>query len=369
MLRLVSPGSFAFHDAPALVPLTRWKPISVSPPDTLRGLLFLAGMSLLYGAVFREFQEERTRRRLAAVVVGTGLVVSLEGLLQAASGDTKIYGLWRPHWDWGVFGPYVNRNHFAGYVVMTIPIALAFAVESLQRLVANWRRRRRRGWIALGERDGSALVGRAAVAFALIVALLAAASRGGFTAFALTAFALPLVFRHSRQSAVVISAVAFFGVAWMGLGGIVHGFETRGVRASRLNLWQDAIRMVPDFPVLGAGFNAFGTAYPVYQTVDKGVWWGEAHNEYLQALVDTGVVGAVLTLSLIYVLFCNTIPAARKGALEAGLLGALLASAFHNLVDFNWQIPANAATFVALAGTALRSALGQPQLDPPAGAH
>ena len=65
LLAALSPGSFAFYDNLLLVPpLVAWKPISVSPPDTLRGLAFLAAFSLLAVAVFRELGEGRWRRRL-----------------------------------------------------------------------------------------------------------------------------------------------------------------------------------------------------------------------------------------------------------------------------------------------------------------
>ena len=72
LLRVVSPGSFSFYNDPLLVPLAAWRPISVSPPDTLRGLAFLAGFSLLSLAVFRELGDgpvapppaaDRRRRR------------------------------------------------------------------------------------------------------------------------------------------------------------------------------------------------------------------------------------------------------------------------------------------------------------------
>ncbi len=356
LLRFVSPGSFAFYDDPSLLPLTEWRPVTVSPADTLRGLLFLAGMSLLYAAVFREFDDAAWRRRVAATLVATGLLITVEAFVQAATGDTKIYGLWRPRWDWAVFGPYVSRNHFAGYVAMTIPLALAFAAEALQSLRGEWRRRRH-GWLALGDRAGSSTVGLLAVAMALIAGLLAAQSRGGALAFLVSALALPLAFRQRWPAGLVVGIAAILAVSWIGVDGIVHGFETRGIRWSRLAVWADVLRMVPRFPLLGAGFNAFGTAYPSYQTAWKGIWWGEAHNEYLQSLVDLGVAGAGLTAALLVLLFRAAIRAAPRGALEAGLLGSLLASAATNLVDFNWQIPANAATFAVLAGLALRGAL------------
>jgi hypothetical protein len=90
--------------------------------------------------------------------------------------------------------------------------------------------------------------------------------------------------------------------------------------------------MLPDFPAFGAGFNAFGTAYRPYQTFWPYLFVGEAHNEYLQLLLDTGLAGAAVGV--------------------------------HNLVEFNWQIPANAATFAAVAGLAVSGSGPQSLSDP-----
>jgi O-antigen ligase len=355
-LRWLSPGSVAFREERSLVGLAEWSPISVSPPDTLRGLLFLGGMSLLFATVFREFDTSRWRRILGGTVVATALAITIEALLQAASPEpARIYGLWRPRWDWGVFGPYVNRNHFAGYLVMAIPLALGFTLRSLHELRASWGRRRVR-WLALGERAGPATLWRASVALALLVGLLASQSRGGLMAWLASLTALPLAVRRRAATTALVLLLASAAVGWMGLAGFAQGFESRGIRASRVEFWSDALQLAPRFPLLGVGLNAFGTAYPPYQTFHKEIWWGELHNEYLQALVDTGVLGALLAAALLVRLFASALRGAARGAIEAALLGSLLASASHNLVDFNWQIPANAATFAALAGLAMRGA-------------
>ena len=140
LLRVVSPGSFAFYSNQLLLPpLVAWRPISVSPPDTLRGLAFLAAFSLLAVAVFRELGEGRWRLYLLRTVVYTGLALTVIALLQAVSSEPRrIYGVWQPRWDWAVFGPYVNRNHFAGYLVMAAALAVGFALEALARLRAAW---------------------------------------------------------------------------------------------------------------------------------------------------------------------------------------------------------------------------------------
>lgn len=354
LLRLVSPGSFSFYNDQLLLPLARWRPVSVSPPDTLRGLAFLAGFTLLYGAVFREFGDERWRRRLAATVVAVGLVLTVVGLVQARSGQPVIYGLWHPVYDWAVYGPYVNRNHFAGYMVMAIPLALGFALEALAGLRRAWGRRRVGGWLTLGGPESSALVWRAAVAMALVVGLVASESRGGFVAFVLSCLVLPFAARHRRQAVFLVLLVAVLGVTWIGLDSLRHHFAIRGIQGSRIDFWADMLPLVRRFPLLGVGFNAFATAYAPYQTIWRRDWIGEAHSEYLQALLDTGVVGAALFGSLLVLLFRRAFALASRSPFDLGVFGSLSALAFHNTVEFNWQIPANAATFVALSALALR---------------
>jgi O-antigen ligase len=363
VLRRLSPGSFSFYNDPLLVPLTAWRPISVSPPDTLRGLAFLAAFTLLYAAVFREFDDHRWRRSLLLTPVAVGLAITVVAFVQAVSPEPrKIYGLWRPQWDWAVFGPYVNRDHFAGYLVMAVPLAMGFALESQARLRHAWHRHHR-GWLVLGDAEGNTFVLHAVLVMVLVAGLLATQSRGGVGAFALTALLLSLVSRRRRHTALAVALLAGLGLAWIGLGGVVGAFEARGLRG-RLELWLDMLPMVKRFPAFGVGLNAFSTAYPWYQTVWRSEWIGEAHNEYLQALIDLGISGGLLVAALLLLVFRAALRGARRGGRELGLFGALAGLALHNLVDFNWQIPAHAATWTALAALALRSR-GTTPLAPP----
>jgi O-antigen ligase len=256
-----------------------------------------------------------------------------------------------------VFGPYVSRNHFAGYLAMAIPLAMGFTMEAALSLHRDWSRRIYRRWVALGGPAGNAVLRRLAVATVLVVGLFASHSRGGLLAFAVSALAILFALPRARGAALVfLVAIVLVGVGVVDLGITRKGFADRGVKSSRLEMWQDALHMYPDFPLLGAGFNAFGTSYTGYQSVARSQWYGEAHNEYLQALLDTGTVGALLVAALVMRLLRSALRAAAKSPLDAGLLGALLACCAHNLVDFNWQIPANAATFAAIAGVAVRRA-------------
>jgi len=363
LLGVLSPGTRRFHAELALVPDPGWHPISVNPADTARGLVFVAALSSLYATVFRELGEAPWRRRLLRVVVLAGFASTLVALVQAATAGNTIYGLYRPDADWAVFGPYVNRNHFAGYLVMALPLALAFAAEAARELGAAFRRRRV-GWLALGDPEGSRAVRRGAEAVVLIVGLAASRSRGGLLAFVVSLAALPRAFGRARHALAVIGLVLLVSAAFVDLGPIRQGFESRGIHGSRLVLWGDVLPMVRSFPLLGCGLNAFGTAYPRRQRVLKSEWVGQAHNEYLQALVDTGVLGAALLVALLLRVLGAAWEAAPRSPLDAGILGSLLALAAHNVVDFNWQIPANAATYAGLAALAMRSGRSGTRLDP-----
>ena len=362
LLRLLSPGTFAFHEERLLLGLGTWEPVSVSPSDTLRGLLFLLAQTQVYALAFRELGREAWRRRLAGAVVAAGVASTALAFVQAARGDTLLWGFIQARWDWAVFGPYVNRNHFAGQLVLALPPALGFALEAGQRL--GRARVARRGLLLVGEPESGRLLMHAALAAFLATGLLAARSRGALAAATLALGAAALLSPRRRGLLALLALAAVPAALAVGLGGLPASLSAAAARQSRLVAWVDMLRMWPRFPLLGAGFNAFGTAYLPYQTVEKAEWWGEAHNEYLQVLLDTGLVGLALFGALLARLAPAVARAARTGTPGLLLGAALLGMAAHNVVDFNWQIPANAASFAALLGAAVR--LDQARaVDPP----
>jgi O-antigen ligase len=351
LLRLVSPGTYAFHTRLSLVPLTTWQPISVNPADTGRGLAFAAAFALLYAAAARECAQRRWRHQVVWVIVATGFVATITGLVQAASATpTKIYGLWRPLYDWAVFGPYVNHNHYANYLVMAAPLSLALLAESLTKLSAAWRARR---WLACGDPPASRALVQLAVTLTLMVGLLSARSRGGIAASLAALTLLALVLRRSRLAALTLLVLLVATVWFVDPRPVMDSLHARPFAQTRWPLWKDALRAVPRFPLLGAGFNAYGTLSPCYQSTDGSDWVGETHNDYLQILVDTGLVGFLAIGGLLVLLACRATRSSQHTVLGAGLFAALAGCGLHNVIEFGWQIPANAATFVVLAGVTM----------------
>ena len=284
--------------------------------------------------------------------------MTLAALVQAASAEpTRIYGLWKPRWDWGVFGPYVSRNHFAGYLAMAIPVAVGFAAESALHVRRSWGHRRF-GWVALGDPAGIATLRRGAAAMVLMVGLLASHSRGGLLAFGAASLALVALLRRWRALLLpLVAAVVVIGLFWVDVGATRTAFETRGLQQSRLALWDDAIahvpavsrprrrlqrvrdvvHAVPDHRALrvvrrGAQRVPAGAARPGDR--GRGCWWRRCW---------CGCCGPE----------CG--PRRRRRSTRACWEPSSPAASTTS-VDFNWQIPANAATFAALAGVIMRQA-------------
>ena len=359
LLALVSPGSHAFYGRPSGLWPASWRPISVWPWWSFQAIVWMGAVSLCYATAFRDFRERRWRRRLAVTVVVTGVTLAVAGLVQAAAPDPqKIYGIWKPDESWAVFGPYENRTHFANYLILAIPVAAGLGLEAMQATARAWRRRGRRRWISLLEGEGPAAIRWTVAAAVIVVALLASQSRGGLVSFAISIAVLIVLMR--RGGAVLVMLLALLPLAfWMFQEGrINHGEPLWSANDTRLPvrplIWRDSLRMLPDFPLLGVGLGAFPAAYRRYQTVILHYVIPAAHNEYLQAVLELGLAGAVLMGLLIVKFLHRGLAAARWDTLAAGAFAGVIAGAVHNFVDFNLHIPANAVTFAVLAGLAVQ---------------
>jgi O-antigen ligase len=354
LLAIVSPGSFAFYNDALLLPLRTWKPITASPSDTARGFTFLAGMTALYLSTFREFDHPLWRRRLLGTIVLAGSLMTIEALIQQAYSARVIYGVYRPTWDWAVFGPYVNRDLFAGYVLMAAPLAVGFSAEAALAFGRAWDRRRRRPWLALGDAEGMALFRRATAALVLLSGLVAARSAGALIGLVAGVLGVGFMAKDRRVTLALVLTLAAVGAAWAGFGAPAD-FVSLGLEG-RVAIWRDSLRLVPLHPLLGIGLNAFGTAFPPRQHVWRGDWVGATHNEYLEILVDVGLAGLILSALLLGTLVRRSFLASRQGMIQAGVFAAIVGVLAHNVIDYNWQLAANAATFVALSAIAVQSA-------------
>lgn len=168
--------------------------------------------------------------------------------------------------------------------------------------------------------------------------------------------------RHSLVSypalfMLLITVAIVAGVFWVGAdSGLAERLaDSRGDPgpASRSAIWSGTWTMIRAHPVLGVGLGAFETVYPIYGRGDGTSLIQFAHNDYLQALADGGIVAAALAAWFIIVTFRGFVrgvrlrdPLLRALALGAG--AGIFAILVHSLFDFNLQLPSNALLFLVL---------------------
>jgi O-antigen ligase len=207
---------------------------------------------------------------------------------------------------------------------------------------------------------------RALVAFCAILmasTIFLSRSRGGMIAFVLQIVlfaALTLIQRKNPRMAIGLVAVCVLVLGFLFFIGKGQVLGRLGDLApgTRLNMTKDCFRMFLHRPVLGWGLATFPTVYPSYRSFYTNLFVNEAHNDYAQLLVETGVLGFSLMLWFLISLYRHGLPTSRcwefkwDAALSLAALLGCTGILFHSFVDFNLQIPANAALFYVLCALA-----------------
>jgi putative inorganic carbon (HCO3(-)) transporter len=375
-LKAVSPATDAFlrhHDLAYALETAR-HPLSIDPRATVLGLAFLGAFVVFLAGLLRIFARSGVTRLVPALVT-LGVVLAVIAIVQkAVLGDhtymgMKIYGVWTPESKLVVpFGPYVNRNHFAGWMLMAIPLAIGYLFALLEKGPGS-----RYGWRTALLWFSSPQGGRALLAtFAVVVMTLSLAmsmSRSGMACLALAALLVGWrLLARLRTSGTRLAAGALFVLLiavpalWVGLGATVDRFSADPVGSidTRLHAWRDTRAVIRDFPMTGTGLNTFGTAMVLYQSGTRGVHFQESHNDYLQLAAEGGLLlgipillAALLFLRTLRRRFRDSVDDPATAWIRFGAAAGVLAVALQSFVEFSLQMPGNAALFVVLLGIAM----------------
>jgi len=312
-------------------------------------LCFLAGQALLRGS---------QARNLAIVFSLYGAVLATFSLIQGISSNGKLYWIRQPRMGGWIYGPYVNHNHYAGLMEMLVPIPL---VLSLTRLAS-----------------GKARAAAAAVAAVMVGTIFLSGSRGGMLAIVTELLILAvLLIKQQRGLRTAIGIGVFLVIvvgllAWVGGSELSKRIATAGPSHTEITsdvrhyINHDGLRMFLKKPVLGWGLGTFPVVYPQFRTFYTNFFVNQAHNDYLQLLVEMGLLGFGTMLWFLVTVYTraikkigywtNEISGAVTLACVLGLSGILV----HSAVDFNLQIPANAALFYVFCTIAASEPFVQP---------
>jgi O-antigen ligase len=292
--------------------------------------------------------------------LGVAVAQALLGLVQLGGAEALQFG----DLGGGVRGTYASNNSFANLLAMATPLVV----------LGLWGTSTRRS----GQRAGRAWWGVAALLILLAAALASTSRTGIATALLVTLLALALLAPAAERGAsrwrqrrwwLPVLAMALLGTALF-MGGLawVDRFDADrlvaddAVRAlTREATWQGALAFWP----LGSGLGSYAWVFPRFQSPEVGYYLLDlAHNDYLQILMETGVLGLaamMLALALMGRRVLQLFRAARgtsswssadRLAVACGL--GLLATLLHAWVDYPFRIPANAMLAAFLLGVFLR---------------
>src|SRR5574337_2148043 len=159
-----------------------WHALSLVPYATRQALVRLLALALLFWVTVNHLQTRDQIDRIVRVVMATGFGLALFGIIQHFAGNGKLYWVRELTQGGSLFGPYVNRNHFAGYMEMVIPLTIGYIVANRRSRsdgTRSWRSRLSRWGTPQGSRSLLAFFGW----FIMFVALLLTGSRAGLFSF------------------------------------------------------------------------------------------------------------------------------------------------------------------------------------------
>jgi O-antigen ligase len=199
-----------------------------------------------------------------------------------------------------------------------------------------------------------------------IGALILAASRGGIVSFALEVGVLVVLARTRRgldgpriiaMGVVALAAVVL--VAWLGAGKAIERLSNTRVGdvtvMRRVSMFRGAEHIFRDHPITGAGLGTTISVYPRYETLYDGYVVDHVHNDYIEALAETGLLGGLCGMAFLWLLYREARKSfvAEQGhfsrALHASAIAAVCGLLLHTWVDFNLHIPSNALLFLLQA--------------------
>jgi O-antigen ligase len=315
-----------------------------------QALLYLAYATIVF-LVAQCLRRSSQAKTLAVVISVYGVAVASFALLQGLSSNGKLYWIRTPRYGGWIYGPYVNHNSYAGLMEMLVPVPLVFCLtryaEGRMRTVA------------------------AAAAALMAATIFLSGSRGGMVAFLVELIVLAVAIVKEQKGPKLGSAISAFVIitllllAWVGGSELTKrvatiATETRAemTGGTRWTIVQDGLRMFMKKPVLGWGLGTFPTAYPQFRSFYTHFFVNEAHNDYLQFLVETGIVGFGIVIWFVARVYRNGFrklpdwPNDINGAVSLGCLLGFTGILVHSFVDFNLQVPANAAWFYVLCAVA-----------------
>jgi len=349
----------------------------IDPYATRTELLKIISYLGVFLLIINYVDSKRKLMRISTIIVFSGIFIALLGIAQKVAEAPEIYWFWDPLFkkDASFFGPFVNPNHFAGYIEMIIPLSMGLFIAKWKHVGKDRLRGIREFFIKIGTEEGCRLILFSFLIVLMVGALFLSSSRGGVISFSGSMIFLLLMLTKREKEwrnvfVVVALLISFFSfLIWMGISPLVEEFNSIQDLSRdydiqyRFQNWKDASRLIRDFLLVGAGLESFSAIFPHYKTIGLQYYYLYLENDYLQLLCETGIFGLGIFLWFMVSFFQQLGSAYPKymgnkisSAYHISFYGCLtpvVAIMIHSFWDFNMHLPSNAILLSMIMGLAL----------------
>ncbi|MFA5275457.1 MAG: O-antigen ligase family protein [Candidatus Omnitrophota bacterium] len=270
--------------------------------------------------------------KIVGAIIFIGFFIALFGILHKLSGSEKIY--WVLDKDGEHFGPYVNYDHYAGYIGMCASLAIASFMARVRFSSFFSIKDKRDKLMWFSSKEASQTIRQFICAVVMVGSLFYSSSRGGILSFIIAIllffFFITVRTRKGRRGRllfffILILLLSSVIVFWLGPDYTIGKFKNLNQVARsiihepsilserRPQIWSDSVKIAKDFPVTGSGFGTFSSIFPKYRTHK---WGGDflryTHCDYLQLALETGIIGVVFIIGFLTYFIRLYVSALRK---------------------------------------------------------
>ncbi|GEM_PF-5082428 len=300
--------------------------------------------------------------RLGSLIVVLTFTIAVLGLAQRLITDERI--LWRALSSvrGSFFGPFVNENHFGGFLALTFPLALGlmhYRFNKIQREFATGPKKT--FWVRW-----SALLNEGVVfLFFLIILTLVACffslARVSLFVLLFCCAAYFIAYGITKRNLkfyltlLIILMCSFFLAQWLRYSSLAVYFRVESFKTAwniRFDVVRQSLALLREYPLFGTGLGTYGfVSSKVVTCLINELWWNHAHNDYVELLIETGAVGFSLFISAILILIVLSFRQLKKNlshwnkSIAIQSLISIMCIAIMEYSDFHLRIPSIALFF------------------------
>lgn len=372
VVKLISPAMHTlYQDTAGLLGPVKWMRLTVDFKTTLLQFIQFSAFVLFYLLTIQLLSRAEFLRRVVLILIRYGLILAFLSLLNHISMPEKL--LWLRESSQGMsFGPYANRNHYGGLMVMLFPVVFSMLLYNKPRISGKGFGERIKA--VLNHLSGNFYLFLVLAAIVMGASVFASFSRAGIVCLSL-ALSFMGIFMANRKNigrrkgitVALMAGVILLSVGWLGWEPIFSPFDKLGehrekLAEERLAAWQETVGIVKSYPIFGTGAGTFPHAHKAFRkTASENGSSEHAYNTYLEILADQGILGLGCFLTFLLAVFASIRQFLKRKEIYSiylflGAVTGLTAILIFCLVENQLQNGANAVYFFFLSGLCIAAA-------------